>query len=163
MQTTGLPNPAGAFTKTTTYVSGVDDEGQPHAYGCLYVTLRANAAVTRGHGLGWVDPTASVPVSVTPMAVAGTDLDFAGVAMEAASAAGAYIRCCILGFCLVWMNAQTPAAGEILVNPTTTAGELIRAADPTHDATLVAASILGRVFGVKNSTTNLALCFINQV
>jgi hypothetical protein len=162
MQTT-ISNPAGAFQKTTTYVSGVDDEGQQHEYGCWYLTLRANAAVTRGHGLSWVDPTATVPVSVTPYAVAGTDLGFAGVAMDGATAAGAFIRVCVLGFCLVWMNAQTAAAGEILVNPTTTAGELIRAADPTHDATLVAGSILGRVFGVKDATTNLALCFIKQV
>lgn len=158
-----INNPSGAFAKTTTFVSGVDDEGQPHQYGCYYLTLRANAAVVRGAGVSWVNPTATVPVSVTPMPTASTDLDFAGVAMDAASAAGAYIRVCILGFCLVNMAAQTAAAGEYIINPTTTAGELIRAAAPTFDASLVTASILGRVFGVKDSTTNLALCFIQQM
>ncbi len=157
-----LTNPAGAFQKTTTYVSGVDDEGQEHAYGRLVIRMRANATIVKGHGLGWVAPTATVPVSVTPFAVAGTDLDFAGVALQSASA-GQFIEVCTHGFCLVWMNAQTSAAGEILVNPTTTAGELIRAADPTHDATLVSGSILGRVFGVKDATTLLALCFIRQI
>lgn len=160
MQTT-ISNPAGAFTKTTTYVSGVDDEGQAHEYGCWYLTMRANAAVRKGHGLSWVDPTATVPASVTPFAVAGTDLDFAGIALDGA-AAGGYVRVCVLGFCRVWMNAQTAAAGEILINPTTTAGEMIRAAAPTFDAALIVASTLGRVFGVKNATDNMALCFIKQ-
>jgi len=161
MQVAGLNNPAGAFTRTTTFVSGVDDEGQAHAYGCLYGTYRANAAVLKGHGVSWVNPTATVPVSVTPMPAASTDLEFAGVAMEAA-AAGAYVRVCVLGFCLVWMNAQTAAAGEVVINPTTTAGELIRAAAPTFDAAMIVGSNLGRVFGVKDATTLLALCFINQ-
>lgn len=163
MQVNGLDNPAGAFVTTTTYVSGVAADGTPHEYGALTGIFRANAAIVKGHGLGWVAPTATVPVSVAPFTVAGTDLEFAGVAMEAASAAGKYIKVCLFGFCLVWMNAQTSAAGEILVNPTTTAGELIRAADPTHDATLVSASILGRVFGIKDAVTNLALCFVRQV
>lgn len=162
MQVSEILNPAGAMQKSSTFITGVDDEGQPHAYGCLFITLRANAAVVKGHGLSWVNPTATVPVSVTPMLVAATDVEFVGVAMDAAVAAGAFIRCCVLGFCLVWMNAQTSAAGENIVNPTTTAGELIRAADPTHDATLVAGATLGRVFGTKDATTNLALCFINQ-
>lgn len=161
MQTT-ISNPAGAFAKTTTFVSGVDDEFQQHEYGCFYLTFRANAAISRGHGLSWVAPTATVPVSVTPFAVAGTDTDFAGVALDRATAAGQYVRVCVLGFCLVYAAALTFAAGEILVNPTTTAGELVNAADPTHDATLVSGTVLGRVFGVKNATTNLALAFIRQ-
>lgn len=157
-----LTAPNGGFVKTTTFVSGVDDEGSPHEYGCFYLTLRANAATRKGHGVSWVDPTATAPASVTPMPAATTDVAFAGVAMDDAAAAGQFIRVCILGFCLVWMNAQTAAAAEYIVNPTTTAGELIRAATPTLDTNFVAGTHLGRVFGVKNATTNLALCFIKQ-
>lgn len=162
MPITELGNPSGAFQKTTTYVSGVDDEFQMHEYGTFYLTLRANAAVVKGAGVSWVAPTATVPVSVTPMPTASTDLDFAGVAMDAASAAGQYIRVCILGFCLVNAAALTFAAGEYLANPSATAGELVNTAAPTFDAALVTGTILGRVFGVKNATTNLALCFIKQ-
>lgn len=163
MQINGLDNPSGANQVFTTFVSGVDRDGTMWEGGCVYGAYRANAAITKGHGLGWVAPTATVPPSVAPFTVAGSDLEFAGVAMEGASAAGKYIKVCLFGWALVWMNAQTSAAGEILINPTTTAGELIRAADPTHDATLVSGSILGRVFGIKDATTNLALCFIKQV
>lgn len=158
-----LSNPAGAFVTTTTFVSGVDADGTPHEYGCFYTMLRANAVTRVGHGLSWVAPTATVPVSVTPYVVASSNLEFAGVAMDAASAAGQYIRVCHFGFCLVYAAALTFAAGEILVNPDTTVGELVNAAAPTFDAALVSGSILGRVFGVKNATTNLALAFIKQV
>jgi hypothetical protein len=161
MQTAGLTAPNGGFNKTTTFVSGVDDDGQPHEYGCLYGTFRANAAIAKGDLVSWVNPTASVPVSVTPMPTAATDLDFVGVALEAC-AAGKYVRVGVLGFVLVDMAAQTSAAGEYLINPTTTAGKGIRAAAPTFDAALITGSVLGRVFGVKNATTNLALCFIKQ-
>lgn len=157
-----LGNPVGAEQQTTTYVSGVDSSGQPHEYGTDYIFIRANAAITKGHGLSWVNPTATVPVSVTPMPTAATDIDFAGIAMESATAAGKVIKVAVGGFCLIWMNAQTAAAGEVVVNPTTTAGELIRQADPTHDATLVSGTLLARVFGVKDATTNLALCFLKQ-
>ena len=163
MQVNQLDNASGANQVFTTHVSGVDRDGTPLDYPAMIGLFRTNAAISRGHGVGWVDPTATNPASVAPFTVAGTDLEFAGVAMEAASGAGKYIKVCLFGFCLVWMNAQVSAAGEVLLNPTTTAGELIRAADPTHDATLVSASILGRVFGIKNATTNLALCFIRQV
>lgn len=160
MKGTDITNPTAAFQKTTTYVSGVDDEGAMHEYGSLYIEMQVGvAAVAKGDGLGWVAPTATAPVKVEPFLVAGTDLDWAGVAGNA-GAVGSVVKVVVLGFCLVDMAAQTAAAGEILVNPTTTAGKLIRAAAPTFDATLVAYSILGRVFGVKNATTNLALCYV---
>jgi len=162
MQTAEVTAANGGFQPTTTFVSGVDSEGAPHEYGNLYATYRCNAAVARGDMVSWVNPTASLPVSVTPMPTASSSFDFAGVAMEA-KAAGQYVRVCITGFCLVDMVSQTAAAGEVITKPATTAGKAVRAAAPTLDATTVVTTILGRVFGIKNATTNLALCFIKQM
>lgn len=162
MQTAEVTAANGGFQPTITFVSGVDSEGAPHEYGNLYATYRCNAAVARGDALSWVNPTATNPVSVTPMATATSSFDFAGIAMES-RAAGQYVRVCITGFCLVDMVAQTAAAGEVITKPATTAGKVVRAAAPTVDAALVATTVLGRVFGIKNATTNLALCFIKQM
>jgi hypothetical protein len=148
----------GGFGKTSTYVSGVDDEGSMHEYGTEYMTIRANAAIVKGNVLSWVAPTATVPVSVTNMPTASGQLDFAGIAMESATA-GKYVRVAVGGFALVDVASQTVASGEYLLKPTTTAGKGI-SASTAIDATTVAGTILGRFFGVKNAVTSLALAFI---
>lgn len=157
-----LTSPLGAFTPVTTFVSGVDREGNFIEYGTRWYSYRTNAAITRGAGLMWVAATATTPLSVTHMTTAASLRLFAGVAMEAASGAGKIIRVCVGGHCLVNMNAQTSAFGEYLVVPATNAGELTRASTAL-DATTVAGSVLGTVLGVKDATTLLAHAYIHQI
>lgn len=153
--------PQGGFNVTTTFVSGVDRDGVAHEYGTDYIVVRANAATVKGDVVSWVDPTATVPMSITPMPTASGQLDFAGIAMEGASAAGKYIKVAVGKFALVNVAAQTSAAGEYLIKPTTTAGKGIRSATAI-DATTVAGTILGRFAGIKDATSTLALCYIKQ-
>lgn len=157
-----LTSPLGAFTPVTTYVSGVDREGSFIEYGTRWYLYRANAAITRGAGLMWVAATATTPLSVAHMTTAASMRLFAGVALEAASAAGKIIRVAVGGHCLVNMNAQTSQFGEYLVVPATNAGELTRAATAL-DATTVAGSVVGTVLGIKDGTTLLAHAYIHQI
>lgn len=163
MKTTQLTAPNGGFVPATTYVTGLDREGGVIEYGTIYMELRASGIIRRGHGVAWVNPTASIVPSIVAAPIATTAVNIVGIAMDGASAAGQYIRVAVSGFCLVWMNAQTVAGGEILVVPTTTAGEMIRAAAPVFDATVISGAILGRMFGIKDATSNLALCFLKQI
>lgn len=156
----GLVNPAGAFTTVTTFVSGVDANGIEVPYGRTERVYRANAAITVGQVLAFVAPTATVPVSVTPFVIAADFRLFAGVALEAA-AAGAFVRVCTEGHCLVFANAQTVAALDAVFTPAANTGEAsFSATDPT--ATTIVGNVLGVAFGVKNATTNLVGCNIRQ-
>ena len=157
----GLVNPVGAFRTVTTYVSGVDASGVEIPYGKEVNSFRANAAIAKGEAVMWVVPTATVPVSVTPMTTAGDARLFAGIANEAA-AAGEQCQIVTSGMCLVYANAQTVAAGDVVLKPGTNAGEAsFTSTDP--DASTVVGTVLGVAMGVKDSTTNLAQCYIRVV
>jgi hypothetical protein len=157
----GLVNPRAAFTNVTTFVSGVDANGIEIPYGRLELAYRANAAISVGQVVSFVAPTATVPLSVTPMTTATSQTLFAGIALEAA-AAGGTVRVCTRGHCLVLANAQTPAAGQFIRVPGTTTGEPTISATAI-DATTVVGTILGVVFGVKDATTLLVGGYISQV
>lgn len=158
-----LGNPVGAFNVVTTFVSGVDANGAEIEYGKSYRSYRTGAAVVRGEALMFVAPTATAPITVIKMTVAGTPRSFAGIALESA-ASGAVVRTCNEGHCLVFANAQTVAAGDAIRVPGTNAGEASFSA-VAPDATTVVGTVLGIAFGVKASTAgaNLAPCYIRQV
>lgn len=126
-----INNPAGALSNApvTTYLFGRDAAGfeLEQGKGEVY-TFRANATVTRGQALMWVVPTATVPLSVTPM-TAGADLVlFAGVALES-GVAGDNIPVMRRGICIAFTDdSDTPAFGQILLRPDATTGQFATAA-----------------------------------
>lgn len=154
-----ITNPLGAYKTTTDYTTGVTSDGELHSYGQRVYPFRANAAVAKGEVLMWVAPTTTVPLSVTPMTVAGADNLFAGVALEAA-ASGAAVNVCMDGVCLVDVAAETAAAGSLLTCPATTTGKA--EIGTTFDATLVVGTIIGTALGAKDSN-NLALAVIRHL
>lgn len=158
-----LGNPAGAFGAVTTFVSGVDAGGAELEYGKHYRMYKTGAAVVQGEALMFVAATATAPTTVIKMTVAADARLFAGIALESA-ASGGVVRACQQGHCLVFVNAQTVAFGDLIVKPGTNAGEpTFGSTDP--DATTVVGTVLGLCLGVKASTAgvNLAPCYINQV
>lgn len=156
----GLVNPRAAFTTVTTFVSGLDANGVEIPYGRMERSYRADATITVGQALMWVAPTATVPISVTPMTVAADPRAFAGIALEGASAGGT-IRVCTEGHCRIFANAQTVAANDVILVPGTNTGEAsFSSTDPT--ATTVVGTVLGVAFGVKGSD-NLAPAYLRVV
>lgn len=120
----GALDPAGATLYTTT------DTWLSNAYQRV-IRVRADSAITKGQGVAWVPPTATVPPSVEPMDVSDTKpWLFCGVANEAATAAGQVIEVVIEGFVLADFGSGTVTAGNELFIPATTDGVM----DPTGDA-----------------------------
>jgi len=157
----GLVNPRAAFTTVTTFVSGTDADGVEIPYGRMERSYRANAAIAVGEALMWVSPTSTAPVSVTPMTVASDPRGFAGIALEVA-AAGGTIRICTEGHCLVFANAQTVAANDVVLVPGANTGEASFTATDPAAATIVG-TVLGVAFGVKLAATNLAPIYLRVV
>lgn len=158
MATQQLGNPKAAFQTVTSFVTGRTADGEPLAYGSHEVELRADATITRGAVLMFVAPTATVPLSVTPMTVAAADNLFAGIAYEA-GVAGDIIRVVTYGHAIVDVAAETAAFGSLLTAPATTTGKAEIGA--TEDATLVVSSVIGIALGIKDSG-NLAAAWINH-
>jgi hypothetical protein len=157
----GLVNPRAANTNVTTYVSGVDANGIEIPYGRFELAYRANAAVSVGQAVSFVAPTATVPLSVTPMATATSQTLFAGIALESAPAGGT-VRVCHRGHCLILANAQTPAAGNFVRVPGTTTGEPT-ISSTAIDATTVVGTVIVVVFGTKDATSLLVGGYVNQI
>lgn len=158
-----ISNPAGAFSNVLTFVSGVNEFNGEIEYGKNFRSYRVGTAVVRGQALSFVAPTATVPITVAPMGTAINARLFAGIALESA-AIGQFVRTANQGHCLLFVNAQTVAAGDTVSVPAVNAGEAsCAAADP--DATTIVGRTLGVIFGIKASTAgaNLAPAYLNQV
>ena len=150
-----ISNPNGAFKTVADFRLPVSDEGELVVPEQEVTTYRANAAVAIGQALMWVAPTATVPVSVSPMTSAIDKRFFAGVALEAA-AAGEDVLVGIEGHFLISVGATTPAASNFVIAPDATTG--VFGTDATPDAT---DSLLGINWGVKDAN-NLAFAFISR-
>lgn len=160
MPNQSIANPYGALRKMTTFVGFKSDDGDEVSPGQARVfNLRANAAIAKGEVLMWVVPTATLPVSVTPMTAAAVDNLFVGVARHAA-AAGEDVTVVTEGFCFVDVAAETAAFGNPVTMPATTTGKAEIGA--TFDATLVVGSYLGTALGAKDAA-NLAPVWIHQM
>lgn len=153
-----LTNPFGAHKTVTDYRTGRDAAGEELAYGSIRNIYRADAAIAKGEVVMWVAPTASVPLSVTPMTAAAADTLFAGVAQNTA-AAGGRVTVVENGHCLVDVAAETAAFGSLLTAPATTTGKAEIGA--TFDATLVVGSVIGVALAAKDSA-NLAPAIIRH-
>lgn len=116
----------------------------PEVFGRV-ITIRANATIVAGAAVQYVAPTATVPLSVTPLIIANANCPilFAGVSLEAA-AAGEVVRIVVDGPALVNIAADTPTIGDVakkgaangLLATNGTIGG-------TQDATIVAGASLG--------------------
>jgi hypothetical protein len=145
-----LTNPLGAHRQVTTFVAGQDADGEPFHQPTAITTYRANAAILRGQVVQFVAPTASVPLSVAPMATASSALIYAGVALDNA-AAGETVQVAQAGHVLVRTGDVTTSLGEYLVKPGSTAG-IGSLSSTAIDGTTVAGSILGVVVGNDDGT-----------
>lgn len=156
-----LSNPNAAHRTVSTYVTGRDADGIPLVIGNQSIeSWQAAATILQGQALMFVAPTATVPMTVTPMtaAVSGTDgWRFAGAAMENASA-GEQVRVCEKGFCEILFDTSDTAAAYSLVNlPGTTTGEFDIAVDPVDDVTSV-----GVCYGAEIGTEDKCLAYVNR-
>lgn len=145
-----INNPFGAHRPVTTFVAGQDANGEPFHLPNSVQEYRANAAIQRGEIVQWVAPSASAPLSVTPMATASSQLIFAGVALNDAQT-GETVQVAQHGHALVRTGDVTTALGEYLLKPSTTAGVGVTASTAV-DATTVAGTILGIVVGNDDGT-----------
>jgi hypothetical protein len=151
MATPNIQNPFGAHRQVTTFASGVDVLGEPFHAPAVTQEYRANAAITLGQVVEFVYGTATVPLSVQPMATASSQMRFAGVALNAA-AAGEVVQVCTHGHCLVNVGATATAIDSYLLKPATTAG-VGTVASTAVDATTVTGTILGTFVGANDGTT----------
>jgi len=156
-----LSDPNGAHRTITTYISGRDADGIPLVIGNQDIeSFRAAATILQGQALMFVAPTATVPITVTPMtaaASAATPWRFAGVAMEGA-VANEQVRLCSKGFCEVLFDtSDTAAAYSILNLPYTTTGEFDIAAATADDVAQV-----GWVCGVETGTEDKCLAYVSR-
>lgn len=154
-----ITNPNGAHKVVTDFRTGRDSAGEELSYGKLQNFYRADAVIGKGEVLMWVAPTATVPLSVTPMTAAAADNLFAGIAQKAATAAGQMIGVVEMGYCIVDVAAETAAFGSVVTAPATTTGKAEIGA--TFDATLVVASYIGTALGAKDAS-NLVPCIIRH-
>ncbi len=110
------------FTTDSTWLSDVHQRT---------IRVRADGVIAKGDAVAWVPPTATVPPSVEVMDVSDTKpWLFAGVAANAATAAGDVIDVVIEGFVLANFGSGTITAGNEAFVPATTDGVI----DPTGDA-----------------------------
>lgn len=156
-----VTNPGGVYRTVTDFTTFKDASGEavgaPPSLTDFYV--RANAPVLKGEVVMWVVPTATLPLSVTPMTAAAADNLYAGVALQAA-ATGAFFRITDHGFAFVDVAAETPAFGNPVTAPATTTGKAEIGA--TFDATLVVASYIGTALGAKDAA-NLCPVYLKQM
>lgn len=124
-----ISNPFSALTAVTTFLFARDSAGIEIEYGKGEVyTLRANATILQGEALMHVVPTATLPLSVTPMTAAADMSLFAGVALTGA-AAGELVQFVRRGYVIAFTDdSDTPAFGQVLLKPDATTGQFATAA-----------------------------------
>lgn len=160
MSGTLIHNPQGAFRTVDDFRFGTDADGHPLQYGIGEAfQLRANAAVEAGEALMFVAPTASVPLSVTPMTAAADEQIFAGAAQNDA-AIGESVVVVRSGFAIVQHDtSDIPAFGSVLLEPDATTGDFAVAADPVGGAG-PAPAVVGLVLSAEIGTTNTCWAYV---
>ena len=156
-----IANPNGAHVEIASYITGRDANGIPLVIGNQTVeSFRAAATILQGQALMFVAPTATVPMTVTPMtaaASAATPWRFAGVALHNA-VAGEQAQLVSEGFVEVLFDtSDTAAAYSILNIPYTTTGEFDIAAATADDVAQV-----GWVCGVETGTEDKCLAYVSR-
>lgn len=154
-----ISNSQGAHRVVSTFVTDQDDGGEALHQPTGITEYRANAAISVGQVVSFVAGTATVPLSVKPMATGDSVLIFAGIAQNSAIA-GETVQVAQVGHALLAIGAGTPAFGEYLTKPAVTAGLGVNTATAI-DATTVAGTVLGVFVGTK-AASNLAPVFLTR-
>jgi hypothetical protein len=158
MAESAITNPSAALQTVTDFRTGLDSSGAPLQQGQQGWPYRANATIEAGQALMFVAPTATVPLSVTPMTTAIVTSDpwlFAGVAADAA-AAGDQVLVIRRGVCVVQHDtSDTPAAADVLALPNATTGDFATAAAVTG------LRVVGTVLGPEIGTSNRCLAYLD--
>ncbi len=150
----------GSNRTVTSYVNGVDADGELIAYGGIYLPFRANAVIAKGALLAFVVPTATVPLSVKERVTGDLTVLTAGVAMKAATVAGQIIDVCVFGACQINVAGGTAAAGSYGIHSATTG--IVDVAATALDATSINGNVLGFFQGAKDAN-NRAGFFYNRM
>lgn len=151
-----LSNPNGAFRTVSDFTLGLDADNGLVTPECNTVPYRANAAIAAGDALMFVAPTTTVPISVAKMTAAAEPHIFAGVALNAATAAGQMVQVVTNGHCMVNVGGGTAAAASYIVIPETTTA--VFDVDATPDA---GDTVVGILWGIKNAS-NLAFAYVDR-
>lgn len=156
-----ITNPNGALRgPITSYITGRAADGFDIAMEEEVELYRANATITVGQALAIVAPTATAPVSVTPLttAIAAVPSRIWGVAKEA-GAAGDLIKVMRRGIAVVNHDtSDTPAAYDFLLAPDATTG-----AFATASAAAAGVVVCGLVLGAEIGTENKCLAYFGFV
>lgn len=129
--------------------------GNAMNHGAQIVTVRANDTIAAKNAVGWVAPTATVPLSVELLDVSDATAAavFAGVALDS-GVAGEMIRVVVEGPCIVTVDDGTPVFGVYAIKHATVDGCVIATA--TVDASTLAGTIVGVFLSAEIGTTNTA-------
>lgn len=152
-----IDNTRHVYASVDDFTTGQDSSGADLPFPKTVERWRANAAISKGEALMFVEATTTVPISVTPMTAAIGTSDpwlFAGIAL-ADAAAGDDVDVCVQGVCHVLM--EDADAGGAFANaisvPDTTTG---RCATTTGAST----PVVGVQLSAEVGTTNFAVCKI---
>lgn len=151
-----LLNPAAAFSIPADYTTWKDKDSRVIEYPQMVVPFQANAAIIIGAVTEFVAPTTTTPLRAKTFANADLGHQAIGVAISAATAAGAFVNVVIGGFCLVNVGAATPAFGNLAVKSGTDGQAAVSG---TVDATLVVGTVLGTFLGAKDANNQAPLWF----
>jgi hypothetical protein len=109
-------NPMGVDQIVSDYTTWQDDSSRNIQYGRVERVYQANAAIPAGSATFYVAPTSTTPLRVAVMPLDATHAQlarFAGIAMNAASAAGDRVAICTEGHCKALMaTANTVSTGS---------------------------------------------------
>lgn len=153
-----ITNPSAKLKQVTDFRTGLTASGELIAEGGIYLPFRANAAIGKGALVAFVVPTATVPLSVKERVNADLFTMTAGVAMNAAVAAGDQVTVCVYGASLAQVGAGTPVIGDYGLHSATTA--IVAPANTQPDATTINSNLLGVFLGVKDAN-NLCSFWVN--
>lgn len=147
-----ISNPGGTYAGVSDFTLWLDGYSNDLKYERDVQTWRASAAISAGDWVELVAPTTTTPLSIKTAVVADAFIGWGviGVALEAASAAGKFIKIVAHGPAIAQVgNTSSPAFGDIAVAHGSTNGASGKVAAASWDATKVA----GTAWGVYLGTT----------
>lgn len=162
MPVQAIHNPGNVWGEVSNPLTSQD----PQQFNPVIMYIRANEVIAANQAVAFVAPTSTVPLSVEVLDVsdAFAAILFAGVALDAASAAGKIIRVITYGPAICNTDAgDTPAVGDVATKgaadgKVTTGGTL----GGTWDGSDVAGTAVGTYLSAKIGSTNTAWIFVGR-
>lgn len=159
-------NTQGALRTYADFTTWLDADGIFHGEDWYQdvIPYRANTTIAAGDAVMFVAPTATVPLSVTPLSTtAGEAYRFVGIAKESATA-GQQCDIVVAGVVQVNIGSQTVAFGDMCTSPATgAAGVPTRVAQASVAATHIIGTMIGTYLSANDITgTDKAVVFVNK-